>query len=163
MTLAEFTVQEDNHFVAMEYYKLILNRTFLILFYKDQIIGVQANGVISAQVSPHSLESLATYAATKHMMVMGDLSNPHSYLKNKYLMNMANLDLLEDEFLKRNGNFRINKNDIKSVHYDPSKKWGMGQYPHDGKVYLETSTGKREFIILGDQSGAQIANKIMAF
>jgi hypothetical protein len=33
----------------------------------------------------------------------------------------------------------------------------MGEYPHDGKVYVTTKDGKRrEFIILGNQSGESI-------
>ena len=30
MTLKEITLTENNHFVGMEYYNLILNRTFLL-------------------------------------------------------------------------------------------------------------------------------------
>ena len=41
------------------------------------------------------------------------------------------------------------------------KKWGMGYYPHDGKVYVKTKNGKKkEFIILGSQSGKEIENWI---
>lgn len=33
----------------------------------------------------------------------------------------------------------------------------MGSYPHDGKVHVKTQAGKkREFIILGNQSGEAI-------
>jgi len=33
----------------------------------------------------------------------------------------------------------------------------MGYYPHDGKVYLKIENkGKREFIILGSQSGEEV-------
>jgi hypothetical protein len=38
----------------------------------------------------------------------------------------------------------------------------MGYYPHDGKVYIETHDGKKkEFIMLGNQSGQKIANLIL--
>jgi hypothetical protein len=51
--------------------------------------------------------------------------------------------------------------DIKSAIYNPSKKFGMGYYPHDGRVIIETfDNKKREFIILGNQSGESIANFI---
>jgi hypothetical protein len=47
------------------------------------------------------------------------------------------------------------------VHYDSSKKWGMGSYPHDGKVHVTTKTGqKKEFIMIGEQDGAAIAQAI---
>lgn len=37
----------------------------------------------------------------------------------------------------------------------------MGYYPHDGKVYVKTYDGKKkEFIILGSQSGEEIKNWI---
>jgi len=39
----------------------------------------------------------------------------------------------------------------------------MGPYPHDGRVTIETyDNNKREFIILGNQSGKSIANLIPA-
>ncbi len=38
----------------------------------------------------------------------------------------------------------------------------MGYYPHDGRVTIETfENKKREFIILGNQSGQDIANWIL--
>ena len=58
-------------------------------------------------------------------------------------------------------NFRINISEINHIYYDPKKKWGMGNYPHDGKIYIETFNGKRkELIILGGQSGQGIVDWI---
>jgi len=51
--------------------------------------------------------------------------------------------------------------DITRCEYDKTKKWGMGYYPHDGKVYVETrNSNEREFIILGNQSGQSIRDWI---
>ena len=58
-------------------------------------------------------------------------------------------------------NFTIPYRDIASVSFDESKKWGMGPYPHDGKVFVTTKDGsKREFIILANQSGQSIARDV---
>ena len=159
MTLKEFELTEDNHFVAMEYYYLILNRTYLILLTKDYLIGLQGNGIVGVEGS----EDLFTKQAIKFLAIRGDLSNPYSYLKEKYIREIENEDLFDKSIIFKNEtNFIIDRANIKNVYYDSKKKWGMGYYPHDGKVYIETSNNKkREFIILGSQSGQKIANLII--
>ena len=58
-------------------------------------------------------------------------------------------------------NFLLKTSDIKSAVYNPAIKFGMGPYPHDGRITIETyDNKKREFIILGNQSGESIANFI---
>jgi hypothetical protein len=44
MTLQEFGLREENHFVAMEYYRLIMNRTFLVLLTPEYLVGLKVNG-----------------------------------------------------------------------------------------------------------------------
>ena len=156
MTLKEFKLTEDNHFVAMEYYNLILNRTFLVLLTKDSIVGLKGNGLISIEGGGDIL----TKNVTRSLAVRGDLTNPYSYLKDKYIRGVENENLFDKEALLKSNksNFIIERTTIKSVYYDPRKKWRMGYYPHDGKVYIETvDNKKREFIILGSQSGQNIA------
>ncbi len=82
--------------------------------------------------------------------------------KEKYLKKAANLNLIDESIIEANKtNFLIKLSDIKSAIYNPSKKFGMGYYPHDGRVIIETfDNKKREFIILGNQSGESIANLI---
>jgi hypothetical protein len=159
MTLKDFTLTEDNHFIAMEYYALILNRSFLVLLTKEYLIGIQCNGMISVEGGKNEL----TKAITATLAVRGDLTNPYSYLKNKYLDAIAQTDLLDGSILAKNkANFLIPRRDIRNAWYHPSKKWGMGHYPHDGRVYIETNEQKkREFIILGNQSGKRIADLIL--
>ena len=115
-------------------------------------------------VSIESDADILTQKMTSLLAVKGDLTNPYSYLKNKYLFEIESYNLLYESILLANKiNFRINRNDIKNVYYDARKKWGMGYYPHDGKVYVETKDNKkREFIILGEQSGQNIADWIIA-
>jgi len=160
MNLINFELQYDNHFVAMEYYNLIMNRTFLILLTKNHLIGIKGNGFIGTE----SGDDLLTQLATRSIVVRGDLMNPYSYIKAKYIRKIENEDFHGRDFLlKEKSNFIINRNEIINVRYDSTKKWGMGYYPHDGKIYIETkNTKKREFIILGNQSGYDIAHFIMS-
>ena len=92
------------------------------------------------------------------MAIQDDLENPYLYMKSKYLRKIENLNIFGEEILKVEGsNFRINRKNIKSVTYDKRKKWGMAYYPHDGKIYVKPENGKKkEFIILGSQSGEEI-------
>ncbi len=145
----------------MEYYGLILNRTFLVLITNEYLIGIQGNGLIAVEGSPDLITGI-NYAEpfVREMVVKGDLSNPYRYLKAKYFTNIKETDLHSNQFLSDNkANFRIHIRDIKRIYHDPKKKWGMGNYPHDGKIYIETFEGKRkELIILGGQSGQAIVD-----
>jgi len=158
MKLKDIELTDKNHFVAMEYYFLILNRTFLIIKTKDFLIGIQGNGLVSVEGGKDTL----TRQITSNLAIKGDLTNPYSYLKNKHLEKIADLDLIDGSILEVNKtNFLIKTSDIKSATYNPAKKFGMGPYPHDGRVTIETYVNnKREFIILGNQSGESIANFI---
>ena len=144
----------------MQYYALILNRTFLVLLTKDLVIGIKVSGLISVESGGNVLEK----ELVNKMTVKGDLKNPYSYIKSKYIDKVHDVDLSDTSILKQDqANFVIQRADIKNAYYDPKKKWGMGYYPHDGKVYILTNDGKkREFIILGNQSGHTIANLILA-
>jgi hypothetical protein len=150
MKISEFEFTPHNHFVAMEYYWLILNRTFLVLLTEKELIGIKVHGLIGAESSDLVTELLP-------LTIDGDLENPYSYISMKYVEEIKNIDLLSETFLRANrSNFRIRKSEITRIDYDKRKKWGMGQYPHDGKIYVTTSDNKREFIVLGSQSGAHI-------
>ena len=155
MKISEFDFTSDNHFVAMEYYWLILNRTFLILIADNELIGIKVHG-------PIGVESSDAMANLLPLAIDGDLQNPYSYISAKYVEKIKDIDLKSNEFLAADrSNFRINKLDIIETSYDKSKKWGMGYYPHDGKIYVRTKDNRRrEFIILGSQSGQNIKNKL---
>lgn len=158
MKLKDIELTDDNHFVAMEYYYLILNRTFLVIKSKGLLIGIQGNGLVSVEGG----KDILTREITSNMAIKGDLTNSYSYLKNKYLEKIADLNLTDGSIVAANKtNFLIKLSDIKSAIYNPSKKFGMGPYPHDGRVTIETyDNNKREFIILGNQSGEHIAHLI---
>ena len=158
MKLNDIELTEDNHFVAMEYYYIILNRTFLVIKTNGFLIGIQANGLVSVEGG----DNILTKEITARKAIKGDLNNPYSYLKNKYLEKIVDINLVDGSIVKLNKtNFLINLSDIKSAIYNPAKKFGMGPYPHDGRVTMETYDNiKKEFIILGNQSGENIANLI---
>lgn len=155
MKIGEFQFTPDNHFIGMEYYRLILNRTFLILITDKELIGIKVHGLIGAE-SSDPVVNLLPFA------IDGNLQNPYAYIDTKYLERIQSTDLHSTEFLKiNNSNFRINKSDILNTEYDKRSKWGMGPYPHDGKVYIKTRDyKKREFIILGSQSGQDIQKRL---
>jgi hypothetical protein len=139
----------------MEYYWLILNRTFLILITDKELIGIKVHGPIGVESQDPLLNLLP-------LTIDGDLQNPYSYMSMKYIERIKDIDLRSNDFLNINtSNSRINKSDIIKTTYDKTKKWGMGYYPHDGKVYVRTrDNNKREFIILGAQSGQEIKNRL---
>ena len=159
MLLKDFGLEDGNHFISMEYHTLILNRTYLVIITKDFLLGLKVNDVVSVEAGNNPL----AVAITKTLAVRGDLNNPFSYVKNKYLEPLLNEDINLDFILKRDkANFKIYKRDIIGVTYDNKKKWGMGNYPHDGKVYVQTADNKkREFIILGSQSCKNITDWIL--
>ena len=155
MKISEFEFTPGNHFVAMEYYWLILNRTFLILLTDNELIGIKVHGPIGAESSDPLIGLLP-------LTIDGDLENPYSYIAGKYIERIKDIDLNSEAFLSVNkSNFRIKKLEIVEAKYDKNKKWGMGHYPHDGKVCVKTrDNSKREFIILGSQSGQDIEKRI---
>ena len=158
MDLRTYLSGKGNHFVAMEYNGLLFNRTFLVLVTDEHLIGLKVNGLVSAESNADPITAIITSS----LAIKGDLSNPYSYIKHKYLNKLESLDINGDEILKISSpNFKISRKDIIAVAYDKKKKWGMGSYPHDGKVTVKTKDNKkREFIILGSQSGQEIESLI---
>ena len=128
----------------MQYYGLILNRTFIVSVDAAGISGAVCRGMTSTEGGI----GLARYV-TAQLAVHGDLNDPSSYV--------AYPATRPDR-----ANFALSHADITSVTYNPKKKWGMGPYPHDGRVIVATSTRRREFIILGNQSGQEIAERLRA-
>jgi len=133
-------------FIAMEYYALILNRTYVINIKDDALCGVVCRGLTSIEGGGDTL----TRSATGKLAVNGDINDPNSYV-----------DITAINKPHR-ANFCIPLSDIRQVEYTPQKKWGMGYYPHDGRVFVVTPDSKREFIILGNQSGKEIATRLNA-
>ncbi len=156
LVFKEYELKKGNHFIAMEYYNLIMNRTFLVLILDEYLIGLKVNGLVSVEGGGDPLiESIS-----KKMAIQDDLDNPYSYIKSSYLRKIENLNIYGEEILKaEKSNFKIHYSQIDRVSFDKTKKWGMGYYPHDGKVYVKwENRNTKEFIILGSQSGEEIKN-----
>ncbi len=155
MTLSNFPFTETNHFVAMEYYRFILNRTYVVLITKNEIVGIQGNGLIAVQGG----KDLATQYFTSKLAIDGNLYNPFVYLKSSYLKKVDDIEITSEALITTNPtNFIIPRYELDKATYNPDKKFGMGPYPYDGRVTIFLKSGrKREFIILGNQSGNDIA------
>lgn len=116
-------------FVAMEYYALILNRTFVVFIAPDGLYGWKAQGPVAAD-SP-------------------------SYF-NPYARMLEDLDLMQDlnavrELANLRGGFVIPRSEIASVEAIHRKKWGLGKIPHSGRAVIHfVHGGRREFILLGN-------------
>jgi hypothetical protein len=128
----------------MEYYALILNRTYLVRVGDGHISGSVCRGLTAVEGGGDRL----TREITARLAVHGELNDPASYVDTETLSK------------RHRANFAIALSEVRSVTYDPTKKWGMGYYPHDGRVTVTTSKQKREFIILGGQSGRDIARRL---
>ena len=130
-------------FVAMEYYALILNRTFLITIDDACLCGIKCRG---ATATPSVVGNPLHQFVISRFVVRGDLDDPRAYV--------------DEKVLRRNSNahFIIPLIEISSVEYDATKKWGMGPYPHDGRILIRTASRSRELIVLGRQSGADLCS-----
>jgi hypothetical protein len=159
MKISEFDFREGNHFVVMEYYWLVMNRTFLVVLVDGFMIGLKANGLIGATSGGDPATNIIAHVLANN----GDLTNPYSYINSRYINEVEKDDLFGENILKLHpSNFRISRKDVTDVQYRSDKKWGMGSYPHDGTVTVSIKNhSKREFIVLGNQSGENIRQWIL--
>ena len=98
--------------------------------------------------------------------------DPNSYANQDKVLTYGEIDftsILPVEFLSINkNNFVIRKADIIEVYHNPKNKWGMGPYPHNGRVIIISKTSdfnskqKRELILVGDQAEGPILDWINA-
>ena len=139
------------HFVAMEY-KGLSNCIYKVYVTDSLIFGAKVNGYITVQPN----FGMGTSIPKEKMY------DPESYVSRS--MDKYD-DLLSDHsaFLKADkDNFIIQRSEIKRVFHDPTKKWGMGYYPHAGKIEIEAiktpmnRKGNRELILVGDQNPDQV-------
>ena len=135
------------HFIAMEY-KGMSNCIYKVYVTDSLIFGAKVNGYITVQPNYGIGRSVP-----KERM-----HDPESYVDktmDKYdaLLSNRSAFLSEDK-----DNFIIQKSDIKRLYHDPRKKWGMGYYPHAGRIEIETNKtpenrkGDRDLILVGDQN-----------
>ncbi len=135
------TEQALSGFVGMEYYALILNRTYVVFAAPDGLYGWKAEGPVSA-ARPLFFEPY------QKMLEDPDL--------------MCDRQAVED-LAKLKGGFSIAGSDIAYVEAIHSSKWGMAGIPHSGRLRVGLTNGKwREFILLGAVSSEEIRDRILA-
>jgi len=128
-------------FVGMEYYGLILNRTYLVFAAPDGLYGWKVEGPVSA-------------------------ARPQFY--EPYQKMLDDPELMRDrgaveDLAKLKGGFFIPNLDIAYVRASDKSKWGMAGIPHSGRIRIGLSTGKwREFILLGSVSPEVIRDRILS-
>lgn len=128
-------------FVGMEYYALILNRTYVVFAAPDGLYGWKAEGPVSA-VRPQFFEPYQRM-----------LEDPEL---------MRDRGAVED-LAKLKGGFSIAGSDISYVEASDKSKWGMGGIPHSGRIRIGLTSGKwREFILLGSVSPEVIRDTVLA-
>jgi hypothetical protein len=126
-------------FVAMEYYALILNRTFVVFSSPEGLYGWKAEGAVTA-------------SRTMYFQPYAEMLEDPALMRNREAVRrLSNLK----------GGFFIPRSDIVSVDVIHRHKWGMGGIPHSGQIKIHLSSGKsRKFILLGSVSPESIQQRI---
>ena len=137
-----FSVQDSqlSGFVAMEYYALMLNRTFVVFVSPDGLYGWKAAGVVPAGVRDY-FKPLSEMLKDPKVM--------HDIVAVRKLAGLK-------------GGFFIPRSEISSAEFIAKPKSGMGGIPHSGRILVSLISGKtREFILLGKVDGVQIQHLIL--
>jgi hypothetical protein len=128
-------------FVAMEYFGLMLNRTFVVFVAPEGLYGWKAVGVVPA--------GAPTYFQPYAKM----LADPKLMRDVAAVRKLANLK----------GGFFIRRSEISSVEVIPKQKSGMAGIPHSGRILVRFASGrKREFILLGIVDAERIRQSILS-
>jgi Zn-dependent protease with chaperone function len=133
-------------FVAMEYHRLVLNRTYRVIVTEGAICGARVRGIMG---SP-------TLAPGEAWL------DPEFYPDPKLESKYRDLEPGSAEFLEADAaNFRYDGGEIAAVEFTPRKKWGMGNIPSSGRIILRLQGGaRRELILVGQQNGAAIRDAL---
>ena len=132
------------HFQAMEYFALILNRTYTVMVTDRMLCGAYVHGPIP---SPP--------IATR------DWQNPDFYVGAR-VYRYEGINVESPEFRRRHWfNFQYALAGIASVEFDERPKWGMGNVPYSGRIHVIGRSGwRRELILVGQQQGSRIAHRL---
>lgn len=132
-------------FAAMEYYALILNRTYKVFATGQMLCGAKVGGLRSTP-----------------SVVSSEMYNPVFWVQTPSAQRYDHLDLASEAFLRANSaNFQFRWDQIAEIRYLVGKKWGMGNVPHSGRLVLQLRSGKRrELILLGDQNGTALKQQL---
>jgi hypothetical protein len=127
-------------FVAMEYYALVLNRSFLVFITDEGLQGWRFHGPVS------SMEPLFYQPAEDLLDDPGLFPGSPAF----------------DELMRQRATFLAPYAKIKSVELIEKQKWGMGPIPHAGRLKLQLFglPSTREFILLGQPRAHLIRDMI---
>jgi len=135
---------EPTWFAAMEYYALILNRTYKVFVTDQMLVGTTVRGLA---ISPP--------VATSSML------NQDFWVLTQTAERYERIDLTSAKLLQmHSANFQLHWHDIAQTEYRAGRKWGMGNVPHSGRLVLQLRDGRqRELILLGRQNGNNLKEK----
>jgi hypothetical protein len=128
-------------FAAMEYYALILNRSFLVYVRREGLYGMKFCGLVASNTGRYFDPAL-------------DLLDDPWFTPGT--------EAFQKTMKESRANFFIPRSDIEDVQFDSSPKWGMGQIPHAGKLKVVLRSGScRELVLLGEAYGDGIRRVIL--
>lgn len=128
-------------FVAMEFYWLILNRTYIVLIAPEGLYGWKAEG-------PVTNGNRRYFEPYQQMLEDGELMRD--------LAAIQKLSALRGGFFWRAA-------EIASVSADDHNQWGMGGIVHSGHVRVRLMAGgSKNFIILGDTIPMDVRDRIIS-
>ena len=143
--------EERISFLAMEYYLLMLNRSFEITITPLMICGAFVQGIISATAPSVGAARLSNDAT--------ELVNSRRLSDCRAQQAGSRAYLALHRF-----NFTIPHSNVALVRFNPKSKWGMGPVPHSGRIHVEVRDGtSRELILLGKQDGHALLHTVRGF
>ena len=142
----------------MEYYLLILNRSFEITISSDLICGARIRGAIAIPGPRVPLNLSAGTIAAARSGDAEDLFRPEA-LSNARIQEPGSTGYLA----QHRWNFAIPKSSVTAIRFTQRKKWGMGMVPHCGRLFVDLrDRTTRELILLGDYEASPVLNTIKA-
>ncbi len=157
------SVGQTREFTAMEYVGGIGNRILKVWVTDSLIFAAKVKGMTSET-------TFSQIDNTELVIPRYKRDDPNSYINEKRILSYHDIDfskLTPKVFLEIDSkNFVIRKIDIKEAYHNPKKKWGMGRYPHNGRIVIVSIPSEfnrkktREFILVGNQDERPILNWI---
>lgn len=137
------TKTQPTGFVGMQYYALILNRTFVVFISPEGIYGWKVVGIVAAG------RGAFRYFEPYQQM----LDDPSQMPSQEEICRLSSL----------RGGFFISRSSIVAVEFNPKRKWGMGGIPHSGRLEVKHASGRTaEFILLGKVDGGAIRQAVLS-
>jgi hypothetical protein len=128
-------------FVAMEFYWLILNRTFVVFAAPDGLYGWKAAGIV-------------TNANRKYFEPLQEMLADSEFTRDlPSIRKLAHLG----------GGIFYPPPEIASITSDDRRQWGMGGIRHAGHLHVRLVSGTiRKLILLGEVDPDEVRDRIIA-